>query len=453
MNAGPGAPPGAKARLLPIYFDPGRDAAFDAQLSVLRRLLADEPVEFLPAAPLGSALPEADAAVFPQLLGEAYRQAPAFRTIGVPKLVVTSEFGTLSMWDWEIIAYLRSEGVGGIVAPYDPAQTKAACRALGVRRQLAAEGAKFVVYQDNPGEGAQASIFKRFYWWEDECAQRMLNRFGVRVEKRSFRQLGAGARDIPDADADAAWEACPLPVEGLTDRGRRSAMKVFLAVKRDLAGERGVLGVGINCLNESHFSDSTPCLAWSLFYEESGMIWGCEADTVSMLSKLVLHRSLGAPVLMTNLYPFLLGQAALKHERIESFPAVAGDPADHILVAHCGYMGVIPPSFATSWTLRPKVLAIVDDNAVALDARIPEGPVTLAKLHPSMAKITAAEGELTGYAGYPGSDCLNGGVVRVRDGRRLIGELSSHHYLLMTGHHLERLAPVAEVFGLEVVAV
>ncbi len=440
-----------KARLQPLYFEPGRDGGFDSQLGNLQVLLADEDIAFLDPLPLGAALPAAEAVVFPQLLGEAYRQLPAFAAIDLPKLVVTSEFGTLSMWDWEIIAYLKSEGIGGVVAPYDPAQTRALCRALSVRRQLATDGARFVVYQDDPGDGAQASIFKRFYWWEDECAQRMLERFGIGIEKRSYRTLGAGAQTIADSEADAAWASCPVPTDGLSEAARRSALKLYLAVKRDIAGDTGVMGVGINCLNESHFSDSTPCLAWSLLYEESGTIWGCEADTVSMLTKLVLHRSLDTPILMTNLYPFLLGDAALKHERIASFPAVEGDPGDYILVAHCGYMGVIPPSFATEWTLRPKVLGIVDRDASAIDARIPTGPVTLAKLHPCMTKITVAEGELTGYAQYPGSDCRNGGVVRVRDGRRLMGKISSHHHLLMTGHHLERLACVAAVLGIEVV--
>ncbi len=441
-----------KARLAPLYFDPGRDEGFDRQLAALRLVLSGEEVEFLPPVPLGAELPEAEAVVFPQLLGEAYRLAGLFRSISLPKLVITSEFGTLSMWDWEIVAYLRAEGVEGIVAPYDPGQTRAVCRALATRRELAARGAKFVVYQDNPGEGAQAPIFKRFYWWEDECRRRMFERFGVAVELRSFQKLGAEAAAIPDAEAEAAWEASPAPAEGLTDRARRAAVKVYLAVKRDLEGEEGVLGVGINCLNESHFSESTPCLAWARLYEETGMTWGCEGDTVSMLTLHILHRSLRAPILMTNLYPFLLGDAALKHERIASFPQVTGDPADHILVAHCGYMGVIPPSFATEWVLRSKVLAIVDENASAIDARIPEGPVTLAKLHPSMTKLLVAEGTLTGYAQYPGSDCLNGGVIRVGNGRRLMGQLSSHHALLMTGHHLERLSAVAPALGLDLVS-
>jgi L-fucose isomerase-like protein len=197
------------------------------------------------------------------------------------------------------------------------------------------------------------------------------------------------------------------------------------------------------------FSDTTPCLAWSLLHDERGLIWGCEADTVAMLTKHILRRSTGAPVIMTNLYPFLMGQAALKHERIAAFPTVA-DPENHILVAHCGYMGVIPRSMATSWTLSPKVLAIVDDNATAIDARLPEGPITMAKLLPTFDSLVATAAELTGYVGYPGSDCLNGGVIRVRDGRRMMERLPSHHALVMVGDHMADLRMIGSVFGLAV---
>ena len=151
---------------------------------------------------------------------------------------------------------------------------------------------------------------------------------------------------------------------------------------------------------------------------------------------------------MTNLYPFLLGNAALKHERIRSFPDVASEPEHHVLVAHCGYMGVIPDSFSTEWTLRKKVLAIVDDNASAIDARLPVGPVTLAKLHPAMDKLTVAEGQLTGYAQFAGSDCLNGGIIKVRDGHKFMSALASHHYLVLVGHHLVDIQFLGRVFGL-----
>jgi len=155
-------------------------------------------------------------------------------------------------------------------------------------------------------------------------------------------------------------------------------------------------------------------------------------------------------VIMSNLYPFLMGQAALKHERIPEFPPVDGPPEDYVLAAHCGYLGVVPQPWATEWKLRGKVLAIVDDNATAIDARLPTGPLTLAKLAPTFESLVVAEGELTGYGGYPGSDCLNGALIRVPDGHALMRGLPSHHSLLMVGHDPAGLELVGSVFGLSI---
>lgn len=433
-----------KARLVPLYFE-GRDNEFDEQLAILKEQLADD-AEFLDPLPLGSAIPEAEAIIFPQLLGEAYRRLDEFKQIDLPILTVTSEFGTVLMWDWEIASYLRGEGMN-VIAPYSLEQTRKACRALGVKREL--KSTKFLVFQDNPGDGFQASIFKRFYWWEDECMQRMMTNFGVTIVKKSFKEMGARAKAIPDADAEAVWKAWKWPAD-ITNRQLLSAIKIYMTVKEELQQDPTIRGVGINCLNESHFSDTTPCLAWSMLYEEMGLIWGCEADTMSMLTKYLLHKSLGMPIMMTNLYPFLMGQAALKHERIPYFPEVEGNPDNYILAAHCGYLGVVPPSFSTEWTLRDKVLAIVDDNATAIDARLPEGEMTLAKLSPSLNKLTVTEGEITKYTQYADSDCLNGAVIRVPNGRHMVDTLSSHHYMLMTGHHLADIEMLAQLFDMTV---
>ena len=432
-----------KTRLVPIYFK-SKDEEFDKQLDNLQKLLVEE-AEFLKPVELGQPLPPAEAAVFPQFLGEAYRSVKEFQQIDLPILIVTSEFGAVSMWDWEIASYLKSEGVETI-APYNLAQTQMICRALSVRRTL--QQTRFLVFQDNPGKGFQASIFKRFYWWEDECTQRMVAKFGITLEKKSFQELGARAKAIPDEDAEVVIQERRIPIEGVSTQALKSAVKLYLAVKQELNADKSIRAVGINCLNESHFSDTTPCLAWNLLYEEGGLLWGCEADTMSMLSEYILHESLGAPLMMSNLYPFLMGQAALKHEHIPEFPQVAA-PEDCILVAHCGYLGVLPESFSTQWTLKPKVLAIVDQNATAIDARLPVGKVTLAKISPTLDRLTVISGNLEGYVQYTHSDCLNGAVIRIKDGRRSIKRLDSHHYLILTGDQLENITLISKIFGLQ----
>ena len=433
-----------KARLVPIYFE-GRDADFDTQLERLKGLLADE-AEFLEPVPLGGSLPAAEAVLFPQLLGEAFKRIEDIKKIEMPLMAVTSEFGTVNMWDWEIVNFLKATGIKTF-APYDLALTKTICRALAVKREM--RGAKFLVYQDNPGEGFQESIFKRFFWWEDACTAALKEKFGVTIEKRSFKAFGEAAKQITDHEAEDVLKAREINTEGVSRQALNSALKIYIAVKRELEIDPAIQGVGINCLNESHFSDTTPCLAWNMLFEEMGMIWGCEADTMSMATKYIVHRALGAPIMMSNIYPFLMGMAALKHERIDKFPDVA-EPENHLLVAHCGYLGVLPQSFSTEWQLKSKVLAIVDENATAIDARMPVGKLTLVKLNHTFDKLMVAKADLESYVQYPDSDCRNGAVIRIKDGHRMINSFYSHHNCLVTGHWGKELVNVAKLFDLEI---
>jgi hypothetical protein len=62
-----------KARLVPVYFVQGRDEDFALQLGHLKEMLSEQ-AEFLPPVGLGKPLPEAEAVIFPQFLGEAYHK-------------------------------------------------------------------------------------------------------------------------------------------------------------------------------------------------------------------------------------------------------------------------------------------------------------------------------------------------------------------------------------------
>jgi hypothetical protein len=435
-----------KARLVPVYFKSGRDADFTAQVERLRKLLAED-AEILEPVALGDPLSDAEAVVFPQILGDAYRQVADLSGIDLPILIITSEFGTVSMWDWEIASYLRSRGTDTIAA-YNLELTRKVCNALAVKREL--QQTKFLVFQDNPGEGFQPQIFKCFYWWEDECTQRIKEKFGVEIVKKSFREFGEAARQVPDQEAHKVLQHWQISTDSVPEKALLSAIKVYIKAKQEIEQDPQIKAIGINCLNESHFSDTTPCLAWNMLYEEQGIIWGCEADTMSMLTKYLLNKTLNAPIMMTNLYPFLMGQAALKHERIPYFPEVESEPENHLLLAHCGYFGVVPQSFCTEWTLKPKVLAIVDENATAIDARMPVGKITLVKFHSTLNKLMVVEGELERYVQYEHSDCLNGAVVKVPDGRKLVNALYSHHYCLMTGQYQAEIDLLAKVLNLEI---
>jgi len=76
--------------------------------------------------------------------------------------------------------------------------------------------------------------------------------------------------------------------------------------------------------------------------------------------------------------------------------------------------------------------------------------MTLLKLVPPFDTLSVVAGPLRSYAGFPGSDCLNGAVLRVPDGRRLMRDLASHHYILAAGQHRAEIDLLGLLFGLKV---
>jgi hypothetical protein len=435
-----------KANLIPVYFDPGYDINFDKHLAICKDLLGDE-ANFLPSQPLGALLPEADAVIFPQMLGEAYGRVADLQNITQPILVITSAFGTVNMWDWELVNYLRLNDVHTICPP-SLDDTKMACRALVLKKQLASS--KFVVYQDDPAgpSGKQSEYFKRFYWLNGEAASTMFQKYGLSVEKRSFKDLGVRASRISDQAAQEVIDRWPSRHKSIGGRPLLSAVKLYMELKIDYADDPSILAMGLNCLNESHHCDTTPCLAWNLLYQEKNLVWGCEADIMVMITEMLADKVLRTPFFMTNLYPFIMGQAALAHERIPHFPPVE-EPANHILAAHCGYFGLLPEKFSDRWSLKKRVLAMVDDNATMIDATMPPGPITLAKFQPYLQKLSLSEAQLTGYVQYEDSDCLNGGIIRVRDGQNFVDNVASHHYVVLAGHQRAALKMAGRIFDFE----
>ena len=432
-----------KALLVPVFFSSADKETFDHQLDLIRNLLIGE-AELLEAVSIGGDLPPADAVIFPQLVGEAYQSIEQIMKIKIPLLVVTSEFATVAMWDWEIVTFFKSNGLK-VLTPYNLELTKTMCRVLALKREM--KNTQFLVFQDTPGEGMQSNIFKRFYWWEEVCSQRIKEKFGISIEKRSFKKLAENAKRIPEQEALMVLENRTPHSCGVSSRSLVSAVKMYLAVKQEIAGDESIRGVGINCLNESFYSDTVPCFAWDLLFDDQELMWACEADTVSLLTQHILYRSLRQPVMTSNVYPFLIGMAALKHEKINTFPNIP-DPDNHMLIAHCGYFGLMPCSFASKWTLRPKVLDIVDNNAVAVDARFPEGDVTLCKIHPLMEQMQVINGDLERYVQYPDSHCRNGGLIRVRDGHKLMDSFYSHHSCIVTGKRKVQIRITARILDL-----
>ena len=80
---------------------------------------------------------------------------------------------------------------------------------MAVKNHL--NGAKFLMFQDDPGEGMQAYIFKRFYLWEEECTRRIEQVFGAKLIYRSWKEVNARAEQIDSVRALAEFRSWELP--------------------------------------------------------------------------------------------------------------------------------------------------------------------------------------------------------------------------------------------------
>ena len=435
-----------KAKIVPLRFKEANSREVGEYAEQLERLNAiyGDAADFLETVSVGDPIPACDAILFPQMIGAGYHYKEALKAYNKPILVITSRFGTVDMWDWELISYLRSGGLT-VFSPYNIELGKVILRALAVKTHL--NGARFLMFQDDPGEGMQAYIFKRFYWWEEECTRQIEQAFGARLIYKSWKEVNARAERVDEAKAIAEFRSWGLPCEGIREEQQALLGKLYLAVLETIDELGGVDGIGANCLNESMYCRTTPCVIWNQLFEKYGIIWCCEGDTLTLLSTYVLYHSLKAPIMMTNIYPFLVGKAAVYHERMTDFPEV-DEPENHALGVHCGYAGFAPRSFCGDrWKVVPKVLAIVDEQAVMVDCELPAGDMVLAKINPSFERITVIPGQIEKYLQFPGTDARNASLLHYHNGEKVMEELPSHHQMIITGRQKAAIIQIARVFG------
>lgn len=439
-----------KAKLVPMQFEGADSREFFRILNILQDIYKEE-AEFLSPITAGDAVPEeADAVLIPVMWVNAYTQINTLcETIHIPIVVMTTVHGVSLMFDWESVAFMKSHGLQ-VFHPHSVDLGKTILKALALKRAMRHQ--KFLIFQDSSGDGLIAEQFKIFYWWHDSCTQDMKEKFGITIVRKSFQALSDKAQAISDEAAREELKRWKFDNAVPYERPVLGAIKLFLALRDAVDEEGDVVGCGVNCLNEAFRSDTTPCLAWNLLYQDRGIMWVCESDTSSLMTQYLLGKTIDASIFTTNIYPFLSGMPALSHEKIQQFPQVE-DPDDHALLVHCGYLGCMPQTMAKKWTLRPPVLGwhswnIVGENAVAVDAEVPCGDLTLCKLHGSFQSIFLEKAILEEYVQYPGSDCRNGGLIRVPDGYRLMEEIYSHHIIVLTGKRSNQVKAVAEIFGL-----
>ena len=443
----------SKTKVVPLRFleADNSEAEFNRILDALKEIYKNE-VEFLEPAIAGDEITkEADAVLFPVMWTNVYTEIDKLiNTIHVPVIVLTTTVGVSLMFDWEAVAYMKQKGLQ-VFNPHSVELAKTIFKAIALKREMKHQ--KFLVFHDSKGEGLIAEQFKIFYWWNDECIQDMKKQFGINVVHKSYKALGEKAKAISDEDARKEMTRWDFHEEVPYARPVLAAIKMFMAIRDEVDVEGDVVGCGVNCLNEGFYSDTTPCLAWSLLYQDRGVMWVCESDTSSLMTQYLIGSTIDSAIFTTNIYPFLSGMPALSHEKIQSFPDVE-DPDNHALLVHCGYLGCVAEKMAKKWTLRPPVLGwhswdIVGENSIVIDVEVEKGNITLCKLHGDFKGIFVEKGILEEYVQYPGSDCRNGGLIKVPDGYKLMEQICSHHVIVTTGKRSNQIKAVAEIFGLD----
>ena len=191
-------------KLAPLYFverNEREEREYAEQMDRLREFYGGA-AEFLAPVAVGEPVPaDADAIVFPQMIFAAFRHDEELKRYALPMVVLTSKFGTVEMWDWEIVTYLRDLGLT-VFSPYSVEMGLTVLRAIAVRANLKS-GANFLMFQDSPGEGMQSNIFKKFYWWEKQSTDAMEQFFGCRLIYKSWKAVNDAARAVPDDVARA----------------------------------------------------------------------------------------------------------------------------------------------------------------------------------------------------------------------------------------------------------
>lgn len=123
-----------KARIVPLRFveiNEREQKEYKEQLEKLQEIYGDV-AEFLEPVEVGAEIQKCDAIIFPQLIGAGYHYVEAYCQYNKPILVITSRFGTVDMWDWELISYMRSHGLN-VFAPYNIDMGKTIFRALAAK--------------------------------------------------------------------------------------------------------------------------------------------------------------------------------------------------------------------------------------------------------------------------------------------------------------------------------
>lgn len=196
------------------------------------------------------------------------------------------------------------------------------------------------------------------------------------------------------------------------------AYKVYLAL-RSLIERYRLDGLTIKCFDLIKETGTTACLALSLL-NTAGFPAACEGDVPLLISMAIGTWSTGKPVFMGN---------------------IAEISGSRVILAHCTSPLVGGYRLLTHFE---------SDMGVGIRVDYPIGEeATLYRLHPSLRAIRIGIGRIAGGE-WRRDMCRTQIHIELRNARKLLEEPIGNHYALVIGDHVEEIASLSELLGIDV---
>ena len=240
-----------------------------------------------------------------------------------------------------------------------------------------------------------------------------------------------------------------------------TALRTYLAI-REVLEERKAFGFGVNCYGDLIIQGGrdVPCLAQALLRED-GYIASCDGDFIAMESMVFASIFLDAPCMMSNMYPVTYVGALRDHFGDSLSPDVTRFPRERwknlARLGHCAFVGIVPAEMTPTGkvTLRdfggtyeiPR-----DGRGCGIDSYLHGSErATVIELKFDGKTVIAAGVQVVETSRHPFTHCETTGLLEFNDLPKVIDNISREHVVLLYGDHVDELAILADVMGLEFV--
>jgi len=189
------------------------------------------------------------------------------------------------------------------------------------------------------------------------------------------------------------------------------AIRIYLAIKR-LVEKKNLDAVTIKCFDLIESTKNTTCLALSLLNDE-GIVAGCEGDTDSTLTMMIVKNLTSQPAFMANLNNVDLEE-------------------NTITLAHC----TVATTLCERCTFRSHFESKI---GVAIQGALPLQKVTVCRIGENLGKMLICAGKITENLNNPNMCRTQIKVALSAKVKHLVSNTLGNHHILSLGDHREEL--------------